>query len=355
MELLVHDPEFKALAIFDTFESLIWTDRYCNYGDFEIHTPMSSLALTLLQQDNYLWSKESDHVMIIESFQINADTELGTYLTVGGRSLESILERRIIWGQTVLSGNFQEGIQKLLNENAIAPTATERKISNLIFEASTDPNITSLTIDAQFTGDNLYDAIQKLCDEKGVGFSIKLTDDNKFKFKLYLGADRSYDQLTNPYVVFSPNFENLTNSNYLESKKLLKTVTLVGGEGEGADRVYISVEGYTGAGSELSRREIFTNANDVSSIVETGTLTLEEYSAQLAQRGFETLSENISISSFEGQIENTQLFKYSEHFFMGDIVQIANEYGLESKSRVTEVVYSQNSLGIDIYPTFSTI
>lgn len=66
---------------------------------------------------------------------------------------------------------------------------------------------------------------------KNVGFRIKLSDDNKFVFKLYAGADRSYDQFTNPYVIFSPKFENVINTNYLESKKTLKTVTLVAGEG----------------------------------------------------------------------------------------------------------------------------
>ena len=94
-----------------------------------------------------------------------------------------------------------------------------RKVEGLIFEASTDPAITGLTVDAQFTGDNLYDAIRKLCDSKNVGFRIKLSDDNKFVFKLYAGADRSYDQFTNPYVIFSPKFENVINTNYLGIKE----------------------------------------------------------------------------------------------------------------------------------------
>ncbi len=54
----------------------------------------------------------------------------------------------------------------------------------------------------------------------------------QFVFELYAGFDRSYDQTENPYVIFSPKFENIINSNYIESKASLKTVTLVGGEGE---------------------------------------------------------------------------------------------------------------------------
>ena len=40
---------------------------------------------------------------------------------------------------------------------------------------------------------------------------------------------------------------------------------------------------------------------------------------------------------------------------MGDIVQIVNEFGIESKARVTEMVISQDESGTDSYPTFETV
>lgn len=120
-----------------------------------------------------------------------------------------------------------------------------------------------MKLEAQYTGDNLYDVIQKICEEQGIGFKITLNDEKQFVFELYAGSDRSYDQTENPYVIFSPKFENIINSNYIESKASLKTVTLVGGEGEGADRRYTTV----GGGSGLNRRELFTDARDISSNV----------------------------------------------------------------------------------------
>ena len=301
MELIVLDTSLKMLSVLDTFESLIWTERYSAYGDFEVYTSINDSILEILKDDYYLWLKESDQTMIVEDRKIESDAENGNHFTVTGRSLESILERRIIWKQTILSGNFQNGIKKLLDENIINPSDASRKVERLIFEASTDPAITGLTVDAQFTGDNLYDAIKKLCDSKNIGFRIKLSDDNKFVFKLYAGADRSYDQFTNPYVIFSPKFENVINTNYLESKKTLKTVTLVAGEGEGADRKTTTVACSSGAGTGLNRRELYTDARDVSSTVDNETLTDAEYKAQLSQRGLENLAENIATKSFEGK------------------------------------------------------
>ena len=105
-----------------------------------------------------------------------------------------------------------------------------------------------------------------------------MNDKKQFVFKLYAGADRTYAQTENPYVVFSPKFENIANSNYLESKKEYKNVALVAGEGEGAERKTTSV----GEGSGLERRELFVDARDISTTTEDNvTLSDEEYKKQL--------------------------------------------------------------------------
>lgn len=351
MELFVLNADFESIAVIDTYESMIWTDRYNAYGDFEIYFAMDENLLEYIKEDYYLWLKDSEHSMIIEDIKIDADTEEGNRLIVTGRSLESILERRIIWGQRIFSGNLQNAIQVMLNENIISPSVADRKIANFIFVPSTDSKITSLTIDNQYTGDDLYTVIKGLCEENNIGFKIVLTDDNQFAFSLYAGADRSYDQTENPYVVFSPNFENIINSNYFSSKAGYRNVTLVAGEGEGASRKTMVV----GSASGLDRRELFTDARDISSDTEDGTLSDAEYIAQLRTRGLKNLADHMITTAFEGEVEVTRLFKYGEDFFIGDIVQIANEYGNENSAYISELIISNSDEGLSIYPTFKTI
>lgn len=351
MELFVLNADFESIAVIDTYESMIWTDRYNAYGDFEIYFAMDENLLEYIKEDYYLWLKDSEHSMIIEDIKIDADTEEGNRLIVTGRSLESILERRIIWGQRIFSGNLQNAIQIMLNENIISPSVADRKIANFIFVPSTDSKITSLTIDNQYTGDDLYTVIKGLCEENNIGFKIVLTDDNQFAFSLYAGADRSYDQTENPYVVFSPNFENIINSNYFSSKAGYRNVTLVAGEGEGASRKTTVV----GSASGLDRRELFTDARDISSDTEDGTLSDAEYIAQLRTKGLKNLADHMITTAFEGEVEVTRLFKYGEDFFIGDIVQIANEYGNENSAYISELIISNSDEGLSIYPTFKTI
>lgn len=354
MELLILDETFSGIDTLDIFESLIWTDRYSEYGEFEIYTPASTAMLDKLQPRRYLYTTESEHVMIIEDRELETDVENGTHLKVTGRSLESILDRRIVWEQTNIDGSLQDGIKKLLDENVISPSDGARQISNFVFEASDDPTITDLTFSAQYTGDNLYEVIYSICESFGLGFKILLTDDGNFVFKLYNGADRSYDQTTNPYVVFSPGFDNILNSNYIESEKSLKTVTLVAGEGEGTDRKTTTVDCFNGAGSGLERREMYTDARDLSMTTQEG-ITEAQYLEQLKQRGLEDLSENTETKSFEGQADANRTYKYGVDYFIGDIMQVVNEYGIESTSRVTEFVISQSTSGVETYPTFTIV
>lgn len=268
MELLVLDTDLVAVDVQDRYESLIWTDRYDQYGDFELQIPMSSGLLSILRQNYYLYSAQSNHLMIIEKLEIDSDIEDGNKLLVSGRSLESILDRRIIWGQKTYSGSLQNAVESMLNDAFINPPASliDRKLSNFIFKKSEDERITSLTVDAQYTGDNLYDVIYNLCNDNSIGYRITLNDQDQFVFELYVGEDRSYDQDYLPYVVFSKKFDNMEDSNFLQDNTEYKNAVLVGGEGEGALRKYKSViETSSSDKSGLNRRETFVSATDVSS------------------------------------------------------------------------------------------
>lgn len=351
MDILVYDTTWTQIAVLDVFESSLWTERYNEYGDFEILTLAQDTIIDQLQEDYYLVNRDSETVMIIEDIEIVTDEETGDSLVVTGRSVESLLDWRIIWGQKTLNGNLQTGIEELINESIISPTDTNRTIPNFIFEASTDPLVTALTLQAQFYGDLLGVAIMKICSAENIGFKVIVDDNFNFVFKLYAGVDRSYDQIINPYVLFSPKNDNLINSRYFTSKRKFKNVTLIAGEGDGSNRKSTTF----GSGAGMSRREIFTDGKDLSQTTSGGTLTDTEYFEQLQQKGKENLEENTRVTAFEGEAESTLLYRYGVAFFMGDIVQIENEYGIQSKSRVVEVVRSQATSGIDIYPTFRKI
>lgn len=351
MNLTVLDRNLNEVSVIDTYESLIWADRYYECGDFELYTVMSDDILQKIKMGYFLVCDKSEHAMVVEKIRIDYDVETGNHITISGRSLESILDRRVVWGQQILTGNLQEVVKSILDASFISPSKVSRKVSNFIFKETNDPKILGISIKAQYTGDNVYDAIKSLCMESGVGFIIRLTEDYKLEFELYSGADRSYDQSENSFVIFSPTFDNMLNSNYIESEEPFKNVALIGGEGEGAARKYATVGDVSG----LDRKELFVDARDISSTAEDHTISDAEYQTQLQQRGREKLSETTPVTSFEGEGETTQMFVYGRDFSKGDIVQVANEYGHETRARVIEVIMSEDENGFSVYPTFGTL
>lgn len=341
MNLTVLDEDFKTIKVIDAYKSLIWTDRYNEAGDFELYTEVSGEILKYVTENKYLVNTSSEHTMIVDSIEIISDREIGNHIIITGSSLEKILSRRIVWGLKTLNTSLQNGIKTLINENIISPSNSDRKISNFVFVESSDPKVLEAKIDTQFTGDNLYDIIVEQCSLNDLGFKIVLNDQNQFEFSLYAGIDRSYNQDENPCVIFSPKYENLVNSNYYESNAEYKNVTLIGGQGEGNERVYTTV----GSGSGLERRELFTDARDLS----PNDISNDQYISNLKNRGEEKLAENSETVTFDGEVEAVNSYIYREDYYLGDIVQIENEYDQDGTTRITEVITSIDDGGFSIY------
>lgn len=280
MLLTVLNTNRLSIAVIDTYESLIWTDRYSKCGDFELRMPLTGSIPWYLRQENILINNESEHAMIIETIEIESDAEEGNHLTITGRSLESILDRRIVWGQKSFNGNLQDGIETLLNECFINPEDSKRKVENFVFKRSVDPAITDLVFEDQYLGNSLLEVIEKLCGDYSIGYKITFDKEKRYVFELYAGVDRSYGQLDNPFVVFSPEFENIINSRYLVSTENYKNVALVAGEGDGADRTTVVVGSDEVTG--LDRREIFT---DAGSVTQGNDVTYEAAEPEEPKRG----------------------------------------------------------------------
>lgn len=355
MEPIVLTPNLTSVDIVDNFDSFIWTERFDDVGEFELYLPTNSEGLQYILPDNFLQLKKSKRTMIIESLYLNTDVEEGNQYIVKGRSLESILDRRIVRAQTILNGNLQTCVETLLNQNAISPSDPDRRILKLVFESSTDPLITSLTFDDQFHGETLLKAIRFICKGANIGFKITVSPSGTFVFKLYAGVDRSYQTLGDSIILFSPKMDNLTSSQYLFSRKDHKTTTLVGGEGDGYARKLLDINKAGGALTDLERREMFTDAATISSSYSGGTLSLPNYNLLLTHRGQVDLVENNDYEAFDGQVDPNINYIYDTDYALGDIVQIENQYGLSGRTRVKEYIFSEDKVGEKVFPTFEKV
>lgn len=350
MDIYVLDEKAEILDIVDVFQSVIWTVQYYSQGDFELIVPATKKNIDLMQKDRLL-CRDKDitkdtfkNVMVIEDIKIESDWEEGDKLTVSGKSLKSIVGRRVVWKQTNLTGNLEAGIRYVLNENVIDPEEESRKIANV--ELDEVAGITD-TIDAQLLGDNIAEWIESICSTHEIGWDMYVRS-KKYIFRLYKGTDRTYNQTEVPAVVFSDEYDNLLESIYTYERGDYKNAALIGGEGEGVNQRTTTIGEATG----LQRYETYIDGSSVSS--NGAIITEEQYYKLLQDYGKEQLNEVSDTESFEGNVVSDGNYKLNQDYFLGDLVQVKNEFGIEATPRIIEIIESEDEKGTAIVPKFST-
>lgn len=351
------DQQFNLQGIIDEYISIIWRPSYSDIGDFEIYLSATDRVINLLKENRYVVRSSDitveggvttyEKVMIVKNIQLITSVEDGDFYCVTGKELKFLLHQRVIWKQTTLTGTAENAIRQLVTENAISPTDVNRVIPDLMLGVSAG---LPATIDKQVTGEYLDSVINEICISNNYGWDIFITN-NKLMLVVYEGLDRSYGQNVRPYVVFSDEFENLYNTDYQLFTEEYANTTLIGGEGEGLERVFVTVNNdKTG----LERYETFTDARDISSNKGTAEeIDSVTYNKLLAERGRENLASLSYTEGFSGEVLSDVAFKYGTDFFIGDLVTVINKYGIEKNVRVLSAIESEDETGVKLLPQFN--
>lgn len=353
MEFRVLDEDFVQVHVLDVFGSAIWTDRFFEAGDFKIKLPLTADNYEYVTTGRYVWNSMSDRIMMIEKIVIESSSGDGSMMTVSGRSLEYLMSRRIIWGQRRHRTNLHDTIKAMIMENMVAPSDGARAMSWLTWEDNPDPRISSISVDVQHTGDNLYTAVTELLEKHHVGIAFLYDGPGQIRIRLEAGVDRSYAQSTNPFVVFSPRFDNLISGRFASDISSLKTVALIGGPGEGSARVYETVS--RGATGGWNRRELFVNASSVrDKDDDNNTIPDATVRANLREEGSTKLglTENQHVIEFDGETAEHTMYTYGVDYRIGDLVQIQDSNGFNIPTRLIEFIQSHDQSEVKFYPTF---
>lgn len=336
---------FTKIKVIDNATSVIWVKRFNAVGNFELYIRASTELLELFTGDIFITRDESNVGMYVEKVQLNTDSENGDYLVITGRSAECILSWRVVM-RVVYSS--ESTTAEYIIRNSIDKT--------LISDIIPNNNISWLTlgedhewqdyITRQYTGKNVLDIVQDLCVTYNYGFEFEWNGSG-FTINLYKGTDRSYDQTENTYIVFSPEFENLGNTEYIQDTMNYANGAIIGGEGEGTERKFAVVlpQGITG----FNRRMIYIDARQSSS----DDLTESQYTDMLIAQGKEELEQRKITTSFNGEILNYNNYTYGVDYNLGDKVSIINEYGIRGNATITEITEVEDGTGYRLIPTLS--
>ena len=350
MNLYIHkfvSGEFPKVKVVDYAASIIWIKRSRSAGYFELYIKADKELFKLVTENTILVTRDGDSsAMIVNSVKLTTSAESGDYLTISGKSAEGILGQRIFTKQANYSGTAESIMRQMITDNLISPTDLTRKIINFTLAES---HGFSGNTEKQVTGKNLLDIISELCTAFDLCFKVDFTG-GQFVFDLYKGVDRSLDQNVNNRIIFSPDYENLGNTEFSRDKSTYFNSVYVAGEGEGADRIIVNLNsGFTG----FFLREMWADARTTSSTTEEGELTPEEYNAVLMAQANDELAKVRELTDFNGEILSGNSYKYGIDYALGDKVTVINEYGIRGTATVSEITEVEDESGYSIYPTLS--
>lgn len=314
MELYIYNPDIELQGVIDGYSSLRWRRRYFEPGEFELHCPATAENLALLRPNNIVHRLDRKEAAIIEGVSVE-----GEEITATGRMGPSMLDRRIITPTINFSGKVEDAMRKIVTEN--------RPPSNLALGSAA-----GLTPTATFqaTGKNVLTTCTALARSAPLGFRVRLdVPEKRWIFECYDGADRSVTQHDRPYVLFSDEFRNIVNPKYEINTTGAANYAYVAGQGSGENRVIVTVDQTGGA----PLRELWVDARDLQ---QAEGQTLNDYKAQLTQRGLEKLAETARVENFSADAVDTANFAYLTDWDLGDIVSF-EKWGIRLDQRITEI------------------
>lgn len=360
-KLIVYDRDWNQVGYIDAYTSLIWSKKFTSYGDFELYLPFKKSLAYVLKLNNFVTIEGKNnnagvYAMIIERVEMTQSPDNPTMMTVKGRSLLSILYRRVLYEDVI--GSFTEfGFIKSLIDSCFSNDESTGKFALPPRRWNTEPTgrnkyaILALgTFDddrvyAAERGENLGEAISNFCESKGIGIDILYTPvSDAGIYGVYYIYIYKFNGKEND-VIFSNDLDNLSNVTYIEDISNYANVARVKNNDSwvtaprGADST--KDEEYT----SFNRYEI-TFDTDYSG-GETGS-----FSAMQAS-GIRQLREYATNMEITAEIINTDTYTYEKDYQVGDIVKIITDFGITASAQIVEMTECWDLNGYTLSPTFS--
>ncbi|NFO71971.1 hypothetical protein FDC51_17800 [Clostridium botulinum] len=367
MELYIFNRDLELKGILDTFISLRWIRRFHKSGEFQLNCMFDINTLNLLKPENIIYRKDDLEAGYIETLQIKLNETGQEYLEIKGKFLTNYLNSRISWERIKFDGGLESLIRKLINDNVINPKNINRKISNLVLG-----DIKGFNENIKYSDSfgNILGQLEKISTTNNIGFrNILDIKTKKIIFDLYKGVNRTANNSSIAPCIFSREFENILNQEYVNSFNNYKNTTLIAGAGEGSARKITYMENGIG----LDRHELYVDARDISDKEEKtrmvedrdlegniigeheetyeAEIPWDRYEPLLLQRGKEKLSECQKIETFNSKINIQSNNVYKKDYDLGDVITIMDKkWKLMINERITEIeeIFDNNGKSVNV-------
>lgn len=332
--LFFYDTNLDMQGIIDSFISLRWRRKYFEAGEFEVVLPVNDKIEKLVKHDMIVMRNNYTEAGIIETIEYD-DNGTDETVTISGRFLSGILDRRIVKSKINYIGYVIEGMNTIID--AMTPFTTQWETVAV--------SMSSPAISFQVTYKNVYEYLCKLSRFSNIGFRIVPNVETKvFMFEVYKGLDRTSSQSTNEIYAFSDDRDNIEKGSLIVSNKDMVNYVLVGGTGEDDERILATV---TKNKTGFNLHEKFSDQKSLSN----KDITASKYRDMLTSVGKSEINEG----TLNFEVTGMSLEDYKNKWDLGDVVDVKKQkWGISTTYRITEIEEIVEDGKKTIYPTFAS-
>ena len=243
----------------------------------------------------------------------------------------------------MINGNYNkygilEDVSRDIVNTYCINSGSARKIPKL--ELGTRKGIGS-SLRLQVTGANVGEQLYMTEQSQGMSHRIAYNyEQNKLRFEVWEGLDRTDEQDVNSWAIFSDSFRNIRDAVYNQDESNYKNVAYVAGAGEGSSRTIVEVDIRTDPNEE--RRETWVDARDLQKTYTSGgtqvTYTDAQYRELLRQRGLDKLTQFAQIETVNSNVDPSANLVYGVDYDLGDLCTYRyTDVNIEMSKRITEI------------------
>lgn len=341
-------------VLIESYNSLIWTERYREASDFQLVTEDVDNMRTVLPIKSAVSLNDSNYVMLVETHSIETNNKGIDVLTIKGRGYETFLENRttLYSGGETLEDDGDPMSMVYTTELTTAAVAA-KLVAHIGPGGQTKTFIDNNDIDVVgstsgvsnlptsvwrvINRDSIYNEVQRLLAENNLGIrSLRSSpDDNVINIQIYKGTNKTAT------VVFDARAGHFKKVSYLWSSVGGKTNVVSSSKAQSVRIYNTGASGYTG----LNNR---TGLADQSDVTQTGS----QGTATLTARAKSYLGNNREVVIMDATLGDDQPYKYGTDYKLGDTVKIKGKYGVTVNLMVNEYVRTKDSNGETGYPGF---
>lgn len=331
-------PYYDSDFIMNNASETLWCERYYEPGEFRITARATKELVDHLKSNEFIIArKETDFVMVPDRFEVASDENGEDKLIISGKSGEELLNSRLVLQSTYWqpsSGTAEQAIEFFAKNNILADKYysdpgnknIERYLPFLRYSIpQLRKDIFPEKVSIHPYLQPLGDTISAICSACGFGYRLLLDKSTKnLILSAYKGVDRTALQPYNNPVVFSREFNTLSETNCVISRETAYSV-LYTDSGASYDN---------GEGSGVKRREKKIDTSEVGLSDSSGANYKEKI----------TLNGTVLIGS---------QFLYRKDYDLGDIVTIRNNFGVSGSAIIHEVTEVEDQTGYRVIPAFA--